>query len=89
MDNKTTKVQEELSVRVPDSTGAGVYANIVNVNVSINEIILDFILRTPNPKEQALLASRVIVSPTTAQALSDILEALLRKIDQQKEEKKP
>lgn len=71
-------IKEQLTIRVPDSVGHGVYANIVSVNASDNEVILDFILNVPNQGGQAILTSRVIVSPATAQQLSDVLEALLR-----------
>lgn len=77
MDEKKT-ITQQVTVRVPDHTGQGVYANIVSINASDNEVILDFILNVPNQGGQAVLASRVIVSPTTAQQLSDLLEALLR-----------
>lgn len=77
MDEKKT-ITQQVTVRVPDSTGLGVYANIVSINASDNEVILDFILNVPKQGGQAVLTSRVIVSPATAQQLSDILEALLR-----------
>ena len=70
---------KKISVRMPDAVASGVYANIVQVNASENEIVFDFVMHTPN-QEHAVLSSRVIVSPATAQQLADILEASLRKI---------
>lgn len=73
---------QQITVRVPDNVGVGAYATIVKVNITDNEAVLDFILKTNNPGEQAILVSRVIISVTTAQQLSDILEALLRQRQQ-------
>lgn len=76
MDEKKPLTQQ-IAVRIPDSVGHGSYANIVSINASDQEVILDFVLNVPN-NGQAILTSRVIISHTTAQQLSDILEALLR-----------
>lgn len=76
------QLEQNITVRVPDSVGTGVYATIVKVNITDNEAVLDFILNTNNPGEQAILVSRVVLSVNTAQQLSDILEALLRKRSQ-------
>ena len=81
MDNK--QVEKNVQVRVPDSIGSGVYANIVNINASQNEVVMDFILHIPS-QSNAMLSSRVIVSKDTAQQLSDLLEALLRTVNKVK-----
>jgi len=86
MDDKT--IQQSVQVRIPDSIASGVYANVVNINASQNEVVMDFILHIPN-QPNAILSSRVIVSRGTAQELSDLLEALLRVVKKaEKEEKK-
>ena len=85
MDNK--QVEKNVQVRVPDSIGSGVYANIVNINASQNEVVMDFILHIPS-QSNAMLSSRVIVSRDTAQQLSDLLEALLRTVNKGKTEEK-
>ena len=86
MDEKRTEQQVE--VRMPDAIASGVYANVVNITASKNEIVLDFILHLPN-QAQAALSSRVIVSPDTAQQMSDLLEALMRQVkDDQQGDKK-
>lgn len=76
---------QQITIRVPDNIGHGAYANIVSINASDNEVILDFVLNVPS-NGQAILTSRVIISPTTAQQLSDLLEALLRAKDKVKKE---
>lgn len=83
---KTIENIQQIQVRVPDSVGSGVYANIVNVNASNNEVVLDFILSIPN-QGQGIMSSRVIISLPTAQQLSEVLEALLRRIKSQSKEK--
>lgn len=85
MDEKKT-VTQQITVRVPDSTGQGVYANMVSINASDHEVILDFVLNVPNQGGQAVLTSRVIISPAAAQQLSDLLEALLRQREKIKKE---
>ncbi|HLC87751.1 MAG TPA: DUF3467 domain-containing protein [Patescibacteria group bacterium] len=75
MDQKKPATQQ-LAIRIPDSVGQGSYANIVSINASDQEVVLDFVLNVPNG--QAILTNRVVISHVTAQQLSDILEALLR-----------
>lgn len=79
MDESKPVGSQQITVRVPDSVGGGVYATVVKVNITDNEAVLDFIFNTNNPGEQAMLVSRTVVSIKTAQQLSDILEVLLRK----------
>lgn len=86
-ENKIEKPSvQSLQVRIPDSVGHGSYANVVSITSSENEVIIDFVLNVQNGS-QALLTSRVIVTPTTAQQLSDLLEVLLRKQKNKKEGK--
>jgi hypothetical protein len=85
-ESKSTENVQQIQVRVPDSVGAGVYANIVKVNASNNEVVLDFILSVPN-QGQAIMSSRVIISLPTAQQLSEVLEALLRHVKTLSKEK--
>lgn len=73
---------QQVTVRVPDHIASGIYANIVKINIGDQEVMLDFILNTNNPGEQAILVSRSVLSINTAQQLSDLLEALLRKREQ-------
>lgn len=88
MDEKNEPKEDiqQVQVRVPDNIGAGVYANVVNVNASENEVVLDFILAMPN-QGQAIMSSRVILSLSSAQQLSEVLEALLRHIKSKTKEK--
>jgi hypothetical protein len=74
-----TDQQKDIQVRVPDKIATGVYANVVNISASNNEVVLDFILHVPN-QQQAVLSSRVVISRDTAQQMSDLLEALMRSI---------
>ncbi len=71
-------IEQNIQVRIPDNIASGVYANVVNISASPNEVVLDFILHVPN-QPQAILSSRIIISKETAQQVSDLLEVLLRK----------
>lgn len=83
--NGKSESKQPLMVRIPDYAGIGVYSNLAKVNVSENEVIMDFILKTPNEGEQAVLVSRVILSRKHAAALLEVLDKLLKA---KKEDKK-
>jgi len=84
MDDKKPATQQ-IAVRVPDSIAQGSYANIVSINASDQEVVLDFVLNVPNG--QPILTNRVVISHRTAQQLSDILEALLRQRKNEEDKK--
>ena len=76
-EEKSQPQTENVQVRIPDNIGHGAYANIISVHANDNEVILDFVLNSPGGGS-AILTSRVIITPSVAQKLSDILEAVLR-----------
>lgn len=86
--NGKSEDQQPLMVRVPEHVATGVYSNLAKVNISENEIIMDFILVSPNEGEQALLVSRVILSRKHASAFLEVLDKLLKGVDKNKEDNK-
>ena len=66
---------ESIKVYIPEHLRAGIYSNIANVQVSKNEVILDFIFTKP---EEATLVSRVVLSIEHAKSLEKVLSNILK-----------
>lgn len=64
-----------LNVHLPEKMRAGVYANTVNVNVTHEEVILDYILLNAQDHPRGTVVSRVVMSRKFAQKLMDTLKA--------------
>lgn len=83
--NGKSENQQPLTVRVPEHVATGIYSNLAKVNISENEVIMDFILVSPNEGEQALLVSRVILSRKHASTFLEVLDKLLKGAKEDKE----
>lgn len=66
---------ETIKVLIPEHLRAGIYSNIANIQVSKNEVILDFIFAKP---EEATLVSRVVLSIEHAKSLEKVLTNVLK-----------
>lgn len=66
---------ETIKVHIPEHLRAGIYSNIANIQVSKNEVILDFIFAKP---EEATLVSRVVLSIEHAKSLEKVLSNVLK-----------
>lgn len=70
--------QQQFQLKTDDQTLKGVYANLVQVNRTKEEFILDFINMFP---PMATLNSRVILSPAHAKRLAGLLTNLMKQYE--------
>lgn len=70
------EVNKALKIYIPEQLRNGVYSNIASVSISKNEVLIDFIFRSPT---EANLVSRVILPITHAESLEKVLSNLLKK----------
>lgn len=70
------KIAKTLKIHMPEQLKSGVYSNIASVSISKNEVLIDFIFRSPT---EANLVSRVILPITHAESLEKVLSNLLKK----------
>ena len=66
-----------LQVHVPEHLRAGTYASVVNINVSHNQTVLDFIMVNQQDTPSGTLVSRVILSRSQAMELAGTLRQIL------------
>ena len=79
---KVTK--QEINIEIDDKVASGTYANMVVVNHSDSEFVLDFISIMPGmPK--ARVVSRMILSPQHAKELMQNLSSNLYQFEHDKE----
>ncbi|EGD33052.1 MULTISPECIES: DUF3467 domain-containing protein [unclassified Capnocytophaga] len=76
-------IKKEISIEVDDSIASGVYANLVVVNHSETEFVLDFVSIMPGvPK--ARVQSRIIITPSQAKQLIHTLSSNLYQYEHDK-----
>ncbi len=75
MSNDQDEKEETFNVHLPEDMRGGVYANTVNVNVTHEEVILDYILLNAQDQPRGTVVSRVVLSRKFAQKLIDTLKA--------------
>jgi hypothetical protein len=78
--NNQPNNQQQVQLKTDDQTLKGVYANLVQVNRTKEEFILDFINMFP---PMATLNSRVILSPAHAKRLAGLLANLMKQHEEQ------
>lgn len=83
---KQVKKQGEIKVKTPDDLRRGVYANTVNVVATNSEVTLNFIYNNPNDDPSGTLVSRVVVPPSFAKNLSDVLNQVNEDLEDKKEQ---
>ena len=66
---QTTKIQ----VHTPENLRAGVYANVTNIGVTNNEVILNFIFQNDLDTPNGTLVSRVIITRRHARDLMNLI----------------
>ena len=71
----------ELTIRIPETLAGGTYANLVLVNHSPDDFVVDFCFVEPGTN-RATLRSRVIVSPAHYKRLVRALESNLRRYEE-------
>jgi hypothetical protein len=71
---------KNLNIELTEKVGRGMYANLVVINHSQSEFILDFIQVMPNvPK--AKVKSRIILNPQHAKSLISALQENVKKFE--------
>lgn len=79
--------QQQFQLQVPAELQAGVYANVVSVNVNMNEVVFDMGYLLPNSNPPTIrVVSRVNMNHRTAESFMKILQdAMLDFRNKQKE----
>lgn len=72
---------KELSIELDADTAQGTYSNLVVINHSATEFILDFVNVMPGV-ERAKVRSRVILAPEHAKRMLHALQDNIRKYDE-------
>lgn len=76
--DKTDQVQpQEIQVTLPEEKRPGVYANMTNINLTNNEVVLNFIFVNAADTPQGTLVSRVIVTRQHAEQILDTLKSVV------------
>ncbi len=80
---KTTPLSQakRLDVRAEDSVARGVYSNSAMVNVTENEVTIDFVYVAPHAAT-GHLQSRVILTPRQAKLLTRVLQDSIRRYEE-------
>ena len=77
-------IKKEINIEIDDKVATGIYSNLVVVNHSETEFVLDFVSIMPGmPK--ARVQSRVIMTPSQAKQLMQNLSTNLYQYEQDKE----
>lgn len=84
-------VKKKVQVTVPEDVQAGIYSNAVSVNVTPNEVILDFGYLLPGSKEPTVkVLNRVNLSHRTAESFMKVFQnAMLDFMNKQKGQEPP
>jgi hypothetical protein len=64
---------KQIKVHIPEHLRAGAYANLTNIGVTQNEVILNFIFANELDTPNGTLVSRVIVTRRHAQGLMKLI----------------
>jgi len=81
MENQMNK--SEIKIIAPEKIQSPVFSNIAQINVSDREAVIDFAFIQPNTN-QGILVSRVVLSPSHAKDLAEILATTLENHEQKK-----
>ena len=77
-------IKKEINIEIDDKVATGIYSNLVVVNHSETEFVLDFVSIMPGmPK--ARVQSRVIMTPSQAKQLMQNLSSNLYQYEHEKE----
>lgn len=71
--------KQELQIKIHDNDAKGSYSNMMQVLHTKEEFILDFFLNAP---PQAMLASRIIMSPAHAKRMAAALAENIKRYEQ-------
>lgn len=75
-------IKKEINIEIDDKVATGIYSNLVVVNHSETEFVLDFVSIMP---AKARVQSRVIMTPSQAKQLMQNLSTNLYQYEQDKE----
>ena len=75
--------KSEIKIIAPEKIQSPVFSNIAQINVSDREAVIDFAFIQPNTN-QGILVSRVVLSPSHAKDLAEILATTLENHEQKK-----
>jgi hypothetical protein len=64
---------KQIKVHVPDNLRSGAYANLTNIGVTQNEVVLNFIFANELDTPNGTLVSRVIVTRSHARELMKLI----------------
>lgn len=77
-------IKKEINIEIDDKVATGIYSNLVVVNHSETEFVLDFVSIMPGMLK-ARVQSRVIMTPSQAKQLMQNLSTNLYQYEQDKE----
>ena len=73
--------KKKIDIELDDSTVDGVYSNLVVINHSTSEFVLDFVIITPGAPK-AKVKSRIILTPEHAKRLNYALNENISRLEQ-------
>ena len=73
--------KKKIDIELDDSTVDGVYSNLVVINHSTSELVLDFVIITPGAPK-AKVKSRIILTPEHAKRLNYALNENISRFEQ-------
>ncbi|MBI3231620.1 MAG: DUF3467 domain-containing protein [Candidatus Doudnabacteria bacterium] len=79
MENQQPQNNQQIQIKATDESLKGVYANMAQISHGSEEFILDFVNVMP---PQALLVSRVVVSPSHFKRLAQAMQENLKKYEE-------
>lgn len=77
MDKTKNLNPQELQITLPEKIRPGVYANITNISITNNELVMNFIFANSEDTPNGIVVSRVIVSRKHAKQILDTLKAVI------------
>ncbi len=78
---KEDSKKKKIDIEFDDSTVDGVYSNLVVINHSTSEFVLDFVIITPGAPK-AKVKSRIILTPEHAKRLNYALNENISRFEQ-------
>lgn len=82
MSDSADAVPHKIQIEIDAQTAQGIYSNLIVMNISSEEAVLDFAYRHPNDFK-AKANSRIILSPGNAKRLIGLLQANILEYEKQ------
>jgi len=80
--NKVDNMQKKINIEVKEDVASGQYSNLVIINHSPTEFVLDFVTMMPG-FSKAKVVSRIVLAPQHAKKLMNVLSQNISNFEKQ------